>query len=135
MSLSCVFIENLRFYFIPDVLEEFDSFLKGVSFANHGDINGIKVFLTAKAPGQVRFLICSGMKLGAYGAEKSEVPIDHFGWYAQDIGDDHANRDVVSELIEFFFGKHDDLSGEKGFRDGLIDQGLGHSLLTLSCGI
>ena len=120
---------------IPDVLEEFDSLFKGISFVDHSDINGIEVFLTAKAPGQVGFLLCSGMKLGADGAEKSEVPIDHFGWNTQDIGDDHCDRDVVSELMQFFFGKHNELSGEKGFRDGLIDQGLGHSLLVFCGGI
>jgi len=78
---------GLRFKPLPVRIEGMDGFDKRSIFACHDHVNGVEVFSTEKAPGQVGFWISGRLKLTAERAEESELAFADFGRQFQSLLD------------------------------------------------
>jgi len=74
-------------------------------FACHDHIDGVEVFFTAKAPGQVGFWICGRLKLTAEGAEEPEMAFADLGGHFESLRYQGIDGDVIAQLKEFVLGK------------------------------
>jgi hypothetical protein len=74
-------------------------------FACHDHIDGVEVFFTAKAPGQVGFWICGRLKLTAERAEEPEMAFAGFGRHFESLRYQGIDGDVIAQLKEFVWGK------------------------------
>jgi hypothetical protein len=74
-------------------------------FACHDHIDGVEVFFTAKAPGQIVFWICGCLKLAAKGTKESELAVTNFGGHVQPIFDQDMDGDVIAQLKQLVLGK------------------------------
>jgi hypothetical protein len=74
-------------------------------FACHDHVNGVKVFFTAKTPGQVGCWICGRLKLAAKGTKESELAFPDLGRHVQSLFDQDMDGDVIAQLKQLVLGK------------------------------
>jgi hypothetical protein len=91
--------------FLMDGLQELYAMDKIGLFDSHYQINGVKVFLTPEASGQIGFWIYRGIKLAAQGTKKTKAPICHSTRYAQRFFDKCLNADFIAQSIKQVGGK------------------------------
>jgi len=91
-------------------------------FACHDHVDGVEVFFTAKASGQVGFWICGCLKLTAKGTEESEPAFTDLGRHVQSLLDQDIDGDVIAQFKQLVLGKsfhgsslQGSLSGGYGF--------------------
>jgi len=85
--------------------EGIDGFNKSSFFACHNHVNGVEVFFTSKASGQVGFWICGRLKLTAKRAEKAEMAFTDLGRHFQAVFYQSVDGDVISQLKQLVLGK------------------------------
>ena len=64
---------------------------------NHNHINGVEVFLTSEAAGEVGLLVRGGMKFAAKGAEKAQMAFRVFEREFEDGGHKIVDDDLISK--------------------------------------
>lgn len=82
-------------------LEELDALNEVQAFVDHHQVNGVEVFLTAEASGEIGFGLCCGLEFGAQGAEEAKDSLDDFCGDVEDGFDEETDGDVVSHRKEF----------------------------------
>jgi hypothetical protein len=88
---------------VLEAVDQFNCLPEVAGSDGHDDVDGIEVFLTAEASGQIGLGVGGGLKLGAQGTEKAEVSLRDFAGDAQKIGDDPGDGDLISKHPELFF--------------------------------
>jgi hypothetical protein len=71
----------------------------------HHQIDGIEVFLTPKASGQVGFLHGGGLKFATKRTKKAQMSLALLAGDQQFFGDKHIDRYEISQLIKLLGGK------------------------------
>jgi hypothetical protein len=91
---------------LPNVetFDQVNGLTEVAAFDCHDHVDGVEVFLTPKAPGQIRFGVGGGLELRAQGTQKAEVSLRDFAGDAQKIRDDPGDGDLISKHSEFFLG-------------------------------
>jgi hypothetical protein len=85
--------------------EGIDGFNKSGFFACHNHVNGVEVFFTAKASGQVGFWICGRLKLTTKWAEKAEMAFTDLGRQFQAVFYQSVDGDRITQLKQLVSGK------------------------------
>jgi len=85
--------------------EGIDGFDKSGFFACHDHVNGVEVFFTAKASGQVGFWICGCLKLSAKRAKKAKMAFTDFGRYLQALLYQGVDGYVITQFKQLVLGK------------------------------
>jgi len=75
------------------------------AFACHDHIDGVEVFFTEKAPGQVGFWIYGRLKLTAEGAEESELALGDLGRHFESLRYQGIDGDVIAQFKQFVLGE------------------------------
>ena len=96
---------GLGFKLLPVRIEGMDGLDKRGVFACHDHVNGVEVFSTEKAPGQVGFWISSCLKLTAERAEESKLAFADLGRQFQSLLDQCIDGDVIAQFKQFVLGK------------------------------
>jgi hypothetical protein len=78
--------------------EGIDSFNKSSFFACHNHVNGVEIFFTAKASGQVGFWICGRLKLTTKRAEKAEMAFTDLGRHFQAVFYQSVDGNVITQF-------------------------------------
>ena len=91
--------------FLMDGLQEFYAVNKIGLPDNHHQIDGVKIFLTAKASGQVGLWVDRSVKLVAQGTKKTKAAFCHPARDVQGFFDKFLNVDLVSHGIKLAGGK------------------------------
>jgi hypothetical protein len=74
-------------------------------FACHDQVNGVEVFFTAKASGQVGCWICGCLKLAAKGTKESELAFPDFGRDVEAIRYQSRDGDMVPQFKQLVLGE------------------------------
>jgi len=85
--------------------ERIDGFDKSGFFACYDHVNGVEVFFTAKASGQVGFWICGCLKLSAKRAKKAKMAFTDLGRHFQAVLYQGVDRDVITQFKQLVLGK------------------------------
>jgi len=64
---------------------------------NHHHVNGVEVFLTSEAAGEVGLLVSGSMKFAAKRAEKAQIVFRVFEGEFEDRGNKIVDEDLVSK--------------------------------------
>jgi len=98
--------------------EGIDGFDKSGFFACHDHVNGVEVFFTAKASGQVGFWICGCLKFTTKGTEKAEMALADFGRYLQSLLYQGIDGYVITQFEQLVLGKAFHVSSLPGCLSG-----------------
>ena len=106
----------------------------------HGEVDGVEVLLAAEAACEVGLGIGGGMELVATRAEEAEAAVGDLPGELEDVGNEEANGDLISQLSEMGLGewsRHGSLSflRELEFSHGFVDEGFGELLYVSSGGV
>ena len=91
--------------FLMDGLQELYALDKVGLPGKHHQIDGVIVFPTPEASGQIGFRIYGGIKTAADRAKKTKRPLCHPARDAQGFFDEHPNVDLVSQGVKLSGGK------------------------------
>lgn len=86
--------------FLMNVLQELDTVNKFGLSGKHHQVDGVIVFLTLEASGQIGFRIYGGIKTVADRAKKTKTPLCHPARDAQGFFDEHPNADLVTQAVK-----------------------------------
>ena len=75
-----------------------DSLPEGAVFNHHDQVNGIEVFLAAKAAGQIGLGIHRRVEFATQGAEKPEISFRHFIRQAKHISESESTCGKSSRI-------------------------------------
>jgi hypothetical protein len=89
---------------VLDAIDQLNGLPEVAGFDGHDHVDGIEVFLTPEAAGEVGFWVCGGLELRAQGTQKAEVAVRDFAGDAQKVRDKPGDGDLVSKHPEFFLG-------------------------------
>jgi hypothetical protein len=89
---------------LPASFEEVDTGDKIQVLHQHGKIDGVEVFFTGKATGQIGFRFYRRIKFVAYRTTEPEPTIGGSGGDVEHARDQPINRDLVSQPIKFLPG-------------------------------
>jgi hypothetical protein len=91
--------------FLMDGLQELYAMNKIGLSDNHHQIDGVKIFLTAKASGQIGLWVYRGIISVAQGTKKTKAAPCHPTGNVQRFFDKHLNADLVAQGVKLAGGK------------------------------
>ena len=91
--------------FLIDGLQKFYTTDKVGLSGKHHQVDGVKIFLAAKAPGKIGFRIYRGIKPVAQGTKKTKAAFCQPAGNPQRFFDEYLNIDLISKGIKLAGGK------------------------------